>query len=72
MEEVRHIHEDSGSASIVMMVALVIILAIAAGIGFLAYNGTLFSAAADQGSDINIEGDVNLPPSTDTPPATTY
>lgn len=57
-----------------MMVAVFLIIAIMAVLGFLAYNGNLFRAAvpADQPSNITIEGDVNLPPSDTTPPAAAF
>ena len=75
MADVHYVHDDSAaSASMTMMVAVFLIIAIMAVLGFLAYNGNLFRAAvpADQPSNITIEGDVNLPPSNTTTPGSGY
>ncbi len=65
MNDVHLIREEgAASASIVMMVAVLIVAGIAVILGALAYNGQLFRAAApaDQGTTVNIEGDLNVPP----------
>lgn len=62
-----HLIRDEGAAgaSMVMMIAVLIVAGIAVILGVLAYNGQLFRAStvpADQGTTVNIEGDLNVPP----------
>lgn len=73
MADVHHIHHDTDvdrtDSGVAMLVfTLIAILAVAA-FAFFAFNGTLFRSAAPAsgGSDINVQGTIDVPTPAPTP-----
>lgn len=70
MAEVHHMHEgDATGNSVALLAVVLIVIALAAVLAVLAGSGAFFRATtpADQGSELEIRGDVNIPPNAPPP-----